>query len=228
MSRIIFDIETIGADFDALDLPQQEYLLKYAETEEEAEAVKDSLGLYPLTGEIVTIGLMNPDTLKGVLYFQAPGKDIAPFEEDGIQYETGTEREILEKFWDVIKSYSQFVTFNGRTFDCPFILIRSAMHKLRPTRELMPNRYNGPHIDLLDQLTFYGATRRRFSLDMWCRALGIKSPKDEGIAGQDVKRFFMEGHYTDIARYCARDLLATRELLLRWENYVKFKPGSAS
>ncbi len=75
MSRIVFDIETIGADFDALDLSQQEYLLKYAETEEDAEAVKESLGLYPLTGEIVTIGLMNPDTLKGVLYFQAPGKD---------------------------------------------------------------------------------------------------------------------------------------------------------
>ncbi|HEC97242.1 MAG TPA: 3'-5' exonuclease [Nitrospirae bacterium] len=228
MSRIIFDIETIGADFDALDLPQQEYLLKYAETEEDAGAIKESLGLYPLTGEIVTIGLMNPDTLKGVLYFQAPGKDIAPFEEEGIQYETGTERDILEKFWDVIKSYSQFVTFNGRTFDCPFILIRSAIHKLRPTRELMPNRYNGPHIDLLDQLTFYGATRRRFSLDMWCRALGIKSPKDEGISGQDVKRFFKEKRYTDIARYCARDLLATGELLVRWENYVKFKPGSAS
>ena len=27
----------------------------------------------------------------------------------------------------------------------------------------MPNRYNGAHIDLLDQLTFYGAARGRFS-----------------------------------------------------------------
>ncbi len=226
MSRIIFDIETIGADFDALDLSQQEYLLKYAETEEDAEAVKESLGLYPLTGEIVTIGLLNPDTLKGAVYFQAPGREIRPFEEDGIQYETGSERIIIEKFWEVIKSYSQFVTFNGRTFDCPFILIRSAVHRLRPTRELMPNRYNGPHIDLLDQLTFYGATRRRFSLEMWCRAFGIRSPKDEGISGQDVKRFFKEGRYAEIARYCARDLLATRELLLHWENYVKYRPAS--
>jgi len=228
VSRIIFDIETVGADFDRLDLSQQEYLLKYAETEEDAEAVKESLGLYPLTGEIVTIGLLNPDTMKGVVYFQAPGGGVRPFEEDGIQYETGSERAILEKFWEVIKSYTQFVTFNGRTFDCPFILIRSAMHRLRPTRELMPNRYNGPHIDLLDQLTFYGATRRRFSLDMWCKAFGIRSPKDEGVSGQDVKRFFKNGQYVDIARYCARDLFATRELLLYWENYVKFRPGPAS
>ena len=103
VSRIIFDIETVGTDFDALDLTQQEYLLRYAETEEDAEEIKGSLGLYPLTGEIVSIGLLNPDTLKGAVYYQSPGESRPPFEEDGIQYEAGTEREILEKFWDIIK-----------------------------------------------------------------------------------------------------------------------------
>ncbi len=225
MSRIIFDIETIGQDFESLDETQQEYFLRYAETEEEEERVKESLGLYPLTGEIVAIGMLNPDSMKGVVYFQAPDETLTPFEEDGIRFETGTEKEILERFWDVVKSYDQFITFNGRTFDCPFILIRSAIHRLKPTRELMPNRYNGPHIDLLDQLTFYGATRRRFSLDMWCKAFGIKSPKDEGITGLDVKRLFNEGRYIDIARYCVRDLIATRELLFFWERYLKFSPA---
>ncbi len=225
MSRIIFDIETAGVDFDTLDDAQRQYLLRNAETEEEVEDVKGSLGLHPLTGEIVAIGLLNPDTLKGAVYFQAPGESLPPFEEGGIRYETGTEREILERFWKDVKGYDHFVTFNGRTFDCPFIMIRSAINRLRPSRELMPNRYNGPHIDLLDQLTFYGATRRRFSLDMWCRAFGIKSSKEEGVTGKDVKRLFTEGRYRDIARYCARDLIATRELLLRWERYVKFRPG---
>jgi uncharacterized protein YprB with RNaseH-like and TPR domain len=225
MSRVIFDIETIGVDFESLEPAQQEYLLRYAETEEDEEKVKDSLALYPLTGEIVAIGMLNPDSLRGVMYFQAPELQIEPFEENGIKFETGTEREILERFWDVIKSYDQFITFNGRTFDCPFIMIRSAINRIKPTRELMPNRYNGPHIDLLDQLTFYGATRRRFSLDMWCRAFGIKSPKVEGITGQDVQRLFREGRYLDIARYCVRDLFATRELLLHWETYLKFNPS---
>ncbi len=225
MSRVIFDIETIGVDFESLEPAQQEYLLRYAETEEDEEKVKDSLALYPLTGEIVAIGMLNPDSLRGVMYFQAPDLQIESFEENGIKFETGTEREILERFWDVIKSYDQFITFNGRTFDCPFIMIRSAINRIKPTRELMPNRYNGPHIDLLDQLTFYGATRRRFSLDMWCRAFGIKSPKAEGITGQDVQRLFREGRYLDIARYCARDLFATRELLLHWETYLKFNPS---
>jgi uncharacterized protein YprB with RNaseH-like and TPR domain len=223
--RIIFDIETVGVDFEDLDQDQQTYLLRYAKTVEDEQNVKESLGLYPLTGEIVSIGLLNPETMRGAVYYQSPGRRISPFEENGIIYETGNEREILLKFWDAVKSYTQFVTFNGRTFDCPFIMIRSAIQRIRPTRDLMPNRYSGPHIDLLDQLTFYGASKRRFSLDMWCRAFGIKSPKEEGITGQDVKRLFVEERYDEIARYCVRDIFATRELLIYWEKYIKFNSG---
>jgi hypothetical protein len=221
MSRVIFDIETIGVDFESLDESQQQYILRYATTEEEAEREKSKLGLYPLTGEIVAIGMLNPDTQRGRVFFQAPGADIEPFEENGIRFETGTEREILEKFWDAVKSYDQFITFNGRGFDCPFIMIRSAIHKLKPSRDLMPNRYSNAHIDLLDQLSFFGVTRR-FSLDMWCKAFGIKSPKDDGVAGKDVKKLFQEGRYIEIAKYCLRDIIATGELFKYWENYVKF------
>lgn len=224
MSRIIFDIETVGKDFESLDSMTQDYLLRWAETEEEVKDVKESLSFYPLTGEIVAIGFLNPDTNRGAVYFQAHGDPPLPFEEDGIRFETGNEKEILERFWDAVKSYDQFVTFNGRGFDCPFILVRSAVHKIRPTRDLMPNRYNGPHIDLLDQLTFYGASRRRFSLDMWCRTFGIKSPKEDGITGYEVKDLFMAGRHVDIARYCLGDLRATKELFYYWENYIKFPP----
>lgn len=223
MSRVIFDIETAGFDFEALDSARQDYLLRYAETDDDVEKVKESLGLYPLTGEIVAIGLLNPDSHEGRVYFQTPGSSVAPFNEDGIHYEGADEKEIIEKFWDVIKRYNKFVTFNGRGFDCPFIMVRSAFHKVRPSRDLMPNRYSGPHIDLLDQLTFFGASRRRFSLDMWCRSLGIKSPKEDGVSGEDVKRLYREGRYTDIARYCARDLYATAELFDYWDNYIKFR-----
>lgn len=222
MKRVIFDIETIGMDFDRLDLSQQEYLLRYAETDEEIEKVKNDLGLYPITGEIVAIGMLEPDTLQGSVYFQAPGQLIAPFEEDGVRYEAGTERAILENFWQKIKEYDQFITFNGRGFDCPFIMIRSAIHRIKPTRQLMPNRYNGNHIDLLDQLTFFGASRRRFSLDMWCRAFGIESPKSEGISGENVKELFRQKRYIEIARYCLRDIIATAHLFRYWERYVKF------
>jgi 3'-5' exonuclease len=224
MSRIIFDIETVGKDFESFDKATQEYLLKWTETEEDIKGVKESLSFYPLTGEIITIGMLNPDSMKGAVYFQAPDAALPPFEENGISYTPCTEKEILAHFWDVIRSYDQFITFNGRGFDCPFIMVRSAVHRLRPTRDLMPNRYSGPHLDLFDQLTFYGATRRRFSLDMWCKTFGIKSPKSEGITGYDVKDLFASGRYSDIAKYCFGDIVATKELLACWEHYLRFSP----
>jgi len=224
MSRIIFDIETVGKDFDSLDAPTQEYLLKYAGTNDEKEEIKDRLSFYPLTAEIVTIGLLEPESGKGFVFFQTSGEPLLPFEEDNILYETGTEQEIIRKFWNEIKRYRHFITFNGRSFDCPFILIRTAVNKIKPTRDLMPNRYADTHIDLFDQLQFFGASRRRFSLDMWCRTFGIKSPKAEGITGYEVKDLFKAGRCLDIARYCAGDLRATRELLFYWENYIRFSP----
>jgi len=224
MSRIVFDIETIGKDFESFEKPIQDYLLKYAETEDAKEEIKDRLSFYPHTGEIITIGLLDPDSQKGKVFFQNVGDPLLPFEEEGVLYETGTEKEILEKFWTVIKGCNQFITFNGRSFDCPFILIRSAVHRIKPRRDLMPNRYNDTHIDLLDQLTFYGASRRRFNLDMWCRVFGIKSPKEGGITGDEIKDLFKSGRYLDIARYCVGDLRATRELLFYWENFIKFSP----
>ncbi len=225
MSRVIFDIETVGKDFDALEPETREYLLRWSETEEEIREVKESLSFYPLTGEVVAIGMLNPETMRGAVYFQAPDGGLAAFEEDGVTFQPGTEAEILQRFWEAVRSYDQFVTFNGRSFDCPFIMVRSAVHRIRPTRDLMPNRYNGAHLDLLDQLTFFGATRRRFSLDMWCRTFGIKSPKAGGITGYDVKDLFRGGRYVDLARYCLGDVRATREILACWEQYIRFTPG---
>lgn len=221
MSRIIFDIETAGRDFETLEPSVQDYLLKRAITDDEQQEVRDSLSFYPLTGEIIAIGMYNPDSARGTVFFQNNSDPLLPFEDEGITYETGTEEEIVKRFWDTIKNYKQFVTFNGRGFDCPFIMVRSAVHKIKPLRDLMPNRYGEQHIDLFDQLSCFGATRRRFSLDMWCRTFGIKSPKEDGITGYDVKDLYTSRKYTEIARYCAGDLKATAELFTVWENYIK-------
>lgn len=227
VSRVIFDIETAGADFDSLDPGVQDYLLRFAKTGEEIEAVRESLSFYPNTAQIVAIGMLNPETLKGAVYYQdgriedsGPDKDEY-FEEKGIKYKACTEKGILKNFWNIISKYDRFVTFNGRMFDCPFIIIRSAVNQIVPTRNLMPNRYGDEHIDLLDRLSFFGATKRRFSMDIWCKTFGIESPKSEGVSGFYVKEMFEEGRFDDIARYCAGDLFATREILLVWDKFIK-------
>lgn len=228
MSRIVFDIETVGKDFDTLDKPVQEYLLRWTESEEDKKDVAESLSFYPQTGEIITIGMLDPDKKKGFVFFQNNSDPILPFEEEGFTFETGTEKEILQKFWETIQHRDQFITFNGRSFDCPFILIRSAVHRIKPVKELLPYRYGDAHIDLLDKLTFYGAFRRRFSLDMWCRTFGIKSPKEGGITGYEVKDLYRSGRHLDIARYCAGDLRATAALLSVWQKYIRFSNKTKS
>jgi len=234
--RLIFDIETVGEDFETLDKTTQEVLTRWIKKESESEEgyktaleeLKNGLGFSPLTGEIVTIGMLDSEMMKGAVYFQAPGEKIESFEEDNIQFKPMTEKEMLANFWRVANDCREFITFNGRGFDGPFLMIRSAIHEIKPTKDLMSNRYLGNqkwgalHIDLLDQFTFYGAVRKKGNLHLWTRAFGIESPKAGGVSGEDVGRLFRERKFLEIARYNAGDLLATKALYQYWNDYLKF------
>ena len=235
MPKLIFDIETIGENFDELDHATQEVLTKWikkdSESEEEyaqaLEELKSGLGFSPLTGQIVAIGVLDYDKNQGVVYFQAPGENLKEFQEDNITFKPSAEKEMLENFWKGAEKYNEFITFNGRGFDAPFLAVRSAVHKIKATKDLMSNRYlnsqkfGATHIDLFDQLTFYGATRRKGGLHLWCRAFGITSPKAQGVTGDDVAQLFKEKKYKEIARYNVGDLTATKELYDYWKNYIK-------
>lgn len=235
MNNLIFDIETIGENFEELDETTQDVLTRWIKKEAESkdeykealEELKNGLGFSPLTGEIVAIGVLDYEKNKGAVYFQAPGENMEEMEENGIKFKQSTEKEMLENFWNGAKNYQEFVSFNGRIFDVPFLMIRSAVHGIKPTKNLMSNRYlnsqkfDSAHIDLLDQLTFYGAMRRKGSLHLWSRVFGIESPKAQGITGDDVGRLFKEKRFLDIARYNVGDLIATKKLYERWEKYLK-------
>lgn len=235
MAKLIFDIETIGEDFDLLDETTQDVLTRWIKKESESEEeykialeeLKKGLGFSPLTGEIIVIGVLDYEREKGVVYFQAPGENFGEYEKEGIKFKQTTEKEMLENFWKGAGQYQEFVSFNGRGFDAPFILIRSAVHKIKPTKDLMSNRYlrsqreGACHVDLLDQLTFQGAVRRKGCLHLWSRAFGIKSPKADGITGDEVAKFFQEKRYKEIAEYNANDLRATKKLFEYWDNYLR-------
>jgi DNA polymerase elongation subunit (family B) len=220
MSRIIFDIETLGFPLESFDKESQTYLLKFADTDEKIEEVRKNLNLHALTAQILCIGMYNPDTEKAKVFFQSERKDEFYSPDGSCHYTSGTEKEILESFWEVIPSYSQFITFNGRSFDCPFLMVRSALLGITPTRNLMPYRYESAiHCDLLEQLTFYQATRK-FSLDFFCKSFGIESPKSKGITGLDMKMLVEEKRYRDIAEYCYGDVRATGRLYEMWNKYI--------
>lgn len=233
---LVVDIETIGENFDSYDGVTQHALTRWIEREsknqDEYEValkdIKESLGFSPLTGSIVAIGMRDVEKSKSVVYFDAPGETMGTFEEDGVTYKQKTEQEMLRHFWEGAAVYGDLVTFNGRSFDVPFLMVRSAVHGIRPSKDFMSNRYLGSqrsgarHIDLLEQLSFYGSVRRKGNLHMWCRAFGIHSPKADGVDGDSVSRLFAEKRFADIARYNAEDIASTAELYRMWNKYLRF------
>jgi len=238
MAKLIFDIETAGENFDEFDETTQKMLTRWVkqnivedsdEYEKALDGVKHDTVFSPLTSQIVAIGGMDYETGNGVVYFQAPDEKIEPFEEGGIEFKPSTEKEMLEKFWEGAHKYDEFISFNGRGFDVPFMMIRSAINGVKPTKNLIGPRYlyqhpqGAVHVDLQDQLTFYGALGRKgMSLHMFARAFGIESPKANGVSGDDVTALFREKKYKEIAKYNVGDLRATKELYDYWDKYLRF------
>ena len=233
MPKLIFDIETIGEDFGALDKETQQGLTRWirreAKNDEEYQVklkdLKESLGFSPLTGEIVALGILDLEKNLGVVYFSTAGQQAEEYKIENYTFKPMTEQEMLNNFWQGAVKYQEFIGFNSRCFDVPFIMARSAKHKIKPTKNLMSNRYlssqrfDTKHIDLLDQLSFYGAVQRKGSLHLWCRLFGIKSPKAQGITGDEVSGLYAKGEYKKIAEYNSWDLEATCELYERWRGY---------
>ena len=220
MSHVVLDIETLGFPLESFDETQQKYLLKFAETDADRVETIQKLSLYPTTAQIIAIGMLNPETNRAKILFQSDKKLDYHSHDELVHFKSGSEKEIVEQFWLDIGHYDQFVTFNGRGFDCPFLMLRSAILQVQPTRNLMPYRYDASiHCDLLEQFTFYGALRK-FNLDFYCKSFGVESPKMHGVTGLDMKQLTEEKRFREIAEYNLRDFQATAELFRRWEKFL--------
>lgn len=240
---LIFDLETIPVDWESLSESQQEYLLRRAETDEEIEQKKNEMALSPMTAQIVCIGLQR---VKKDADGEYVTESTAAFSvKDGLEDDKvvesvtmadgnicylSTEKTAIETFWAILKKYKDIhlVSFNGRNFDAPFLMLRSAIHKIKPYRNIMAGtKFNYPyHTDLIDELTYfnpsqYGATRR-YNFDFYTRAFGITSPKAAGVDGSKVSQYFKEGRIEEISEYCLRDVKATWELYKYWREYLMF------
>ncbi|MBZ0199391.1 MAG: ribonuclease H-like domain-containing protein [Ignavibacteriaceae bacterium] len=227
MRQIVFDIETCGYPFDTLTESQQEYLLRYAEKETSEEVRRHKIdeairytSLYPFTAKVISIGIYDVQKEKSFVYYEETAGNEWTNEEKRINYKGVSEEEMLASFWRIAEVADQFITFNGRNFDAPFLMMRSALLKVKPTKNLLGKRYDtSTHIDLLEQLTYFGLTRK-FNLDFYCRSFGITSPKSKGISGMDVKNLYEAGRLKDIAVYCGEDIYATFQLFRIWEEYL--------
>jgi len=221
MKKLVIDIETVGIPWEEHDAYVREYLLK-GMSEAEAEEEKRRGALSPFTGRIVAIGIVNAETNRSCALYEVPGQTEVITRRDGNRtLISGSERQILEKFWEYLGKEDRFVSFNGRQFDGPFLMIRSAIQGLSPKRDLVGNRYRfHPNCDLREVLNFNGTInprQMRFNLDLACKAFGIVSSKTEGMDGRAVETLYRAGRHEDIALYCLEDVRATCELYLKLE-----------
>jgi 3'-5' exonuclease len=221
MKKLVIDIETVGTPWEEHDPYVREYLIK-GMSEAEAEEEKRRGALSPFTGKIVAIGVVNAETGRSCAMYEVPGQTEVVTRKDGIRTMiSGTERQILEKFWEYLDKEDRFISFNGRQFDGPFLMIRSAIQGLPPKRDLIGNRYRfHPNCDLREVLNFNGTInprQMRFNLDLACKSFGIVSSKTEGMDGRAVETLYRAGRHEDIAVYCLEDVRATCELYLKLE-----------
>ena len=216
MKKLVIDIETVGVPWEDHDPYVREFLLRGV-SEGEVEEMRRAGGLSPFRGRIVTIGVINLEDDKACALFEVPGQTDLRIEKDGNRTNiSGTEKQILEKFWEFFEPDSRFISFNGRQFDGPFLMIRSAVHGVKPVRDLVGMRYEmHPNCDLREALSFYGTPnfrQYRFNLDLACKTFGIATSKSEGHDGRDVEPMYRAGRYREIADYCLDDVRATGEL----------------
>lgn len=129
------------------------------------------------------------------------------------------ERQLLQDFSRFVgRARPVLVTYNGRSFDLPVIVMRSLCHAVAlpwyyRDRDVR-HRYSAVgHLDLCDWLADHGATRAG-KLDAIARLIGL--PGKIGVDGSQVEGLYRAGQLAHVQSYCLADVAQTALLFLRF------------
>jgi hypothetical protein len=216
---IAFDIEVAGFHWDEVDEITRGYLLQRAKSEEDRASAPDRTALYPGLGKIIAIGMWNLEKDRGLCLLEGKHAEQQEWKRvPSSDVYRGSENELLERFWEIVeRKRPRLVSFNGRYYDGPILMLRSAQLGIAPSLNLCGNRFNlTTHLDLTEVLSFHGSWREQYKLDYWCRRFDIESPKGS-IDGSQIARAYREGRIEEIGEYCLRDTRATAQLFRKVE-----------
>ena len=185
MNTIIFDIETgplpeselaaLLPPFDPAEVKTgnikdpDKIAAKLAEAEaNHRRDFFDRAALDPLTGRVVAVGLLYPDS--------------GEFHVIGHEDEAAT----LREFWDVCRGeqgrINQMVGFNTHLFDLPFLIRRSWKHRVAVPLGIRRGRYwSDEMLDLRDGWQL-GDRMAKGSLDVIAKHLGVGAKNGDGKA----------------------------------------------
>jgi uncharacterized protein YprB with RNaseH-like and TPR domain len=132
---------------------------------------------------------------------------------------TSQEKSLLSKLSRRLEGYDVVITWNGRSFDIPFLTTRLMKHGIDPRSILRKS-----HIDLADVVK--SRLRLTFTyLDHVCDFFDIDRKK--GPMGLDVPHLYVQALEGDrkasssIREHCLDDLRATRQVFLRLKPLVE-------
>lgn len=204
MNEIVVDIETIPGKLgpEATKIANERCARKRGDNKD----IYRYCSLRPEFGCIVAIGIGGAANLY----------------ENGIGVITGDERKILSQFWGLMNALKDFkmVTFNGKSFDVPYIIKRSAFLGIPPSVRISTRRYDTQfHFDCLEVLTNYFQSDKsdRFSLKDYCQMFGIENRDDTD--GGDIYPLWLKGDIAAIEKHCASDVQATLALYQKIKGY---------
>jgi len=129
------------------------------------------------------------------------------------------ERHLLEDFSRFVgRARPVLVTYNGRSFDLPVIVMRALCHAIAlpwyyRDRDIRYRYSEDGHLDLCDWLADHGATRAG-KLDAIARLIGL--PGKVGVDGSQVEGLYHAGKLESIQHYCLADVAQTALLFLRF------------
>ncbi|HEY7601768.1 MAG TPA: ribonuclease H-like domain-containing protein [Methylomirabilota bacterium] len=132
------------------------------------------------------------------------------------------ERTILEEFWKRVPSSRdwRFVTYNGLSFDLPYLIRRSIYVGVPPTSGLPLRPYSpDSHFDVMRVLSNWERTDT-VRLDIVAELLGLRK-WPPGMEGSQVLGLWRAGRVDDIEAYCLGDVRLTYEVFLRVEPYFR-------
>jgi|JRYF01.1.fsa_nt_gb hypothetical protein len=224
-SALVFDIETIG-DVDTANRDAIAALIR-----NEGATPEHYAALCPPLARVACVAWYETATTELTAIYDASLGSTAETVSGHVEGSpctlkaAGNEADLLRVFGAVLEAHAGrpnplLVTFNGRGFDLPVLLHRGVKHGVSRGRSVLraalsDNRYTpARHLDLLDALTFQGATRR-YPLAAYVLGYGLPSPK-ENMAGAGVGAAVAAGRIKDVARYCAGDVVATLRVYRRW------------
>ncbi len=140
------------------------------------------------------------------------------------------EEQIIAKFIDFINAKNpRLISFNGRGFDLPMLMVRAMRYNLCAYEYFAINdkahgkdrwtnyrsRYDGVfHLDLLDHMSDFGSVRG-VKMDHLCASFGLPGKYD--VSGNQVFELYFNGDMAKIDEYCQSDTLNTYWLFLKYE-----------